>query len=204
MPSTLSLYTDYAAVSASKTAFFYATSTALWYTNILTDTAGTASAGTELSGTVKGNMSQVSALTVSGNNARFALVTAQANSVQAQITIDCSGASPTLSSAQQIPIYLATGSYTANTLIAASDVYGVRHPKQLVAGTRVQFIGTTATTNDIAFIGSSISLPKCMSVFGQTFTTQGVVGASSNESYIANMFEVTSTGFVIQRVEMAA
>ena len=84
--------TDYAAISASKTCFILASGSS-YSINILTDTAGTASVGTQVTFTTGGTVATVCAAPVSGNTARF-IVSSNSDIFQAQV--DCSAASPTL------------------------------------------------------------------------------------------------------------
>lgn len=208
VPSNISTVTDYVAVSSSKTAFIYTDTTAanFWYANILTDTAGTASAGAEISRAMLGAVTALAGLTSSGNIARFALVTQPTSGVAIHITLNCSGASPTLSSAQQITYYTAAsvnGGSSYSTPLA-SDAYGVRQPKQLIAGSRVHLLGTSAMTNDLSLTQNSMLLTRSMPIYEQALNLRGVTGAAANESFIANSANNGFVGFVIQRVEAAA
>jgi hypothetical protein len=206
-PSNILTVTDYVAVTASKTAFVYSdpTSSNIWYANILTDTAGTASAGTEISRGLLGAVTTVAGLTASGTSARFALATAETSGVYVNLTLNCSGSSPSVSALQQMARYSAASGNggTSNATPTASDAYGVRQPKQLISGTRVHILGSAATTNDLSLTSNSILLTRSMPIYEQAFNMRGIPGASASESFIANSATNGATGFVIQRIEAA-
>jgi hypothetical protein len=194
VPTAATTAADYVAVTAGKTAYVYHAGSTAWYSNILTDTAGTATVGTEISGSVSGNLAGVSGLLASGNNARFAI---QSASQLQQLTLDCSGTSPTLSSAQVV----AYASATATVGIpAASNLYGERSAKQLIAGTVANFIGGPLAVGDTRMGSASIQRQTPLQVIS---ITSGAVGATSAESWLGNII-VSTTGYAIQRVEAAA
>lgn len=202
VPTSVTTQADYVQVTSSKTVFMYSASNTTWYSNILTDTSGTASAGTEISRAVTGNMTFVSGLTSSGNTARFA-TTSGTNGVTQHINLDCSGASPTVSNIQQISFYTSINGGVSNSTPTASDLYGVRQPKTLIAGTRVHLLGC-AVSWDLSFTTAGIQYNRPLPLWNQTSNVSGVIGASSNDTFVTRSFNNSNTGYVINRVESAA
>lgn len=203
--STLLTSTDYLAVSASKIAFGWCSASTAMYCNILTDTAGTATAGTALTTTVTGNMTSAIALGVSGNTARFALFGTTAVSNQYQLAFDCSGASPTLSSLQH---YIANavqsggGCFTPGTFYIpiASDLNGVRDKTSLISGASFFAItGGGAALNNTHMTPGGIYPAKSQFVLDSA----GVAGANTNETWLFGSV-ASSAGANINRVECAA
>lgn len=195
VPSQALSHADYLALSASKTLFVYDASSTAWYANILTDAAGTASAGVEITGTVS-TVSAVAGIAVSGTNARVGLHTATA---QQQLTMDCSGASPVLSSATSMPYDSANGGGT----FGPSDAYGVRRTTTMDAGTTRYAVSSPATAT-YALVATPSSVFKTAVPKGQTTGALAVVGAA-NELWFASAFNGTgSVGAVFNRMEAAA
>ncbi|MGZ5628658.1 MAG: hypothetical protein ACXWFA_18205 [Methylobacter sp.] len=193
--STLAL-SDYITVSSSKTAVIVNPgSTALWYANILTDTSGTASAGTAISAMTNGNIVNfASVASVSGSSVRFAYNTA---SQIAQITMDCSGASPVFNNVQTISY----GGSTPVGICQSSDSYGVRSPSNLSAGLVAIFIGSAASVGDTKI--NQVSIVRQNPLLIAYLSSIGVVGASANESWFCGPI-LGSVGYTFQRVEVAA
>jgi hypothetical protein len=186
--------TDLVQVTAGKTAFASITAAGnAWYANLLTDTAGTASAGTEVVIATNGNVTAAVGLGASGNFARFASATA---GQIGQTTLDCSGASVTVNSAQSV----AYSSAEPLAFPAASDLYSVRSPQLLTAGSSSIAIGGGAVAADPQFVTAAINSVLPLPLTGVV----GVVGSAANESFMASPVNPTTTGFTIQRVEIAA
>ena len=195
-PTNITAQADYVQVTASKTAFLYSVSSTTWYANILTDTAGTASAGTEISSSVQNSMSAVSGISASGNNARFAI----ANSSQTgQVTLDCSGASPTVST-----LYYVGRDTTVTTAVpTSSNVYGYRDAKQLTNGqTSVLMAGGVQLASMLYLPGRVLRIPG--DAVAMLSTIRGTVSTTSNESFFADSLNNGTSGYYIQRVECAA
>ena len=192
VPADVTNHADYVQVTASKTAFVADASSTTWYANILTDTSGTASAGTQISGAHATLSYGVAGITTSGDIARFCLA---GSTAIGQITLDCSGASPVLSA--QSSNVAATG---ANAAYKASDIYGSRNGQSILADTTGYGIGGTGSSfYDMRFMplkvvrSESISMPT-----GASF-----ISGASNESFSVGVANST-TGIFIQRIEAAA
>lgn len=186
---------DYYAFSATKTAFF-GVSGGTWYANILTDTAGTASAGTQITGAVVSSIAGTPCgMFASGNNVYFGAGTADAEKYE--FTFDCSGTSPVLGD-----VVVLTG-LTNLQPTGGADKYGVRNPRMLKTSTSLNVVGFVAgSAFDSRYaVGAITQHPALsMSVLG---VGTGVVSATENESYFGAPV-VSSTGYIINRVESAA
>ena len=203
--TSVTAHADYVAVTTSKTAFVWHASSTTWYANVLTDTAGTATAGTAISGAVPENMTVSMGLAASGNNARFAIKTTGSNGVVAQLTLDCSGASAVLSNVQQISYYTSPNGGTNNAALLASDGYGVRQPRLLIAGTRAHVAGGAgAVASDYSLLPQAMNLTAALPVWAKNGNVKGVVGSSSNESFVSYPTDSSTIGMTIQRIEAAA
>jgi hypothetical protein len=181
-------YTDYAAITSSKTVFVSTPSSSpLWYANILTDSSGTASAGTEISG-------YISALAVSGNAARFF-----AGENGGQLTLDCSGSSPTLTSVTNLRA--ATGSVAKPK---ASNKYGEIIDCRMYAGSNAYVVSTsTAAIYDAMYSTTAITRNNVLPMM-KVDATDAVVGATQAEIFAYGATSGTTTGFSIMRIEAAA
>jgi hypothetical protein len=193
-PGSMPSYSDYVQITASKTAFLTHAGGASWYANILTDTSGTATAGTQITGVLSNsNIATLTGLAIVGSTASFG---AYATGVLARLTFDCSGTSPVVSTAQAV----AYGS-GFSAVPVASDMYGVRQARHLIAGNRNQFIAAPDYARDLAYLSNGISQPPVAMLRA---TNVGVVGSANNESFLANAFDSNNVGFFIQRIEVAA
>lgn len=193
---TVPTNSDYFAFSATKTVFF-STSATTWYANILTDTAGTATAGTQITGTVGVSVaSSPCGLFSSGNNVYFGAGTADA--AKYTFSLDCSGTSPVLGDVTVLE------GITNLPPTAPTDKYGVRSPFVLKAGTSAAVVSFTAGSafESRYVIGAITQYPALsMSVVG---SNSGVVGASDSESYYGAYYNQSGSGYVINKVEAAA
>ncbi len=191
--SVVSVDSDCIPLTASKTVFVSKSGSA-WYSNILTDTAGTATAGTQTATTMTAAVSAVQAIMVSGNNARLGV--AQSTIMQSQFTVDCSGASPSITSAVNLGL---SSSSTSVPTFTSSDLSNKRKPSVLLAGAAVHLVGDLAAVADTeAFAGSMRYAPR-----NATLRNAGVTGAAANESWLGGV-PISTIGFKIQRVEFAA
>lgn len=174
-PTTFLSGSDHGVISASKTAIAFA-----GLVNIVTDTAGTATAGTAI--TVGSDATNV-LVNVSGNNVTFA------NNADTVYTVDCSGTSPVLTSA-----------YGANSASVSSpsskDSYGVKAPSSLYAGSTLYATGVTGSFDRIYTTGGWYRTPILHLV-----ATPTISGAANNESWITAS---RGSGCVVQRIEVAA
>lgn len=191
-------YVDYINVSATKTVICVSQN-AIIYSNILTDSSGTASAGTAITQTANNNIVAVCAATYSGNYARFAISMA---SKRGQITLDTSGASPSLYSMQYVdgadtysfttlfPRNFSTDTYSATALLAGANLYS--------SG------GTTATQSELVFSANGIAAIPPHLMYKLPYASGGyydAAGASRSEAWIIE--QQTTTGAKISRVEAA-
>jgi hypothetical protein len=176
--------TDYLQITASKTLFVYYSSTT-WYANILTDTSGTASAGTEISYGMNSTISSVMSLTNTGNLGKVAI------SGAIQATLDCSGTSPTLQS---------LNSFLSTIPFLPSNINGTPNPLKFVSGNTCYYFYSATLINGLAFLGNNIiQLDPLVLGGGQRNI---VTGAASNESFVIGS-QFNGTGFYIQRFETA-
>jgi hypothetical protein len=204
-PNSFNTDSDYVAVTASKTAFI-ATASSLIYANILTDTAGIASAGTEISNPILGVSEGIAGISANGNSTRFAISTSSTGGQIAQFTFDCSGASPVLSLTQTINNVNPSSGGASIATISSSNGYGVRYSGLLIANTRCNFVGGSSNSFNLSLQPSSITQPSALSslyVGGGNFI-RGAVGATNNDSFIVRSYNGNTVGYVIQRVEAAA
>jgi hypothetical protein len=187
---SVTTYTDYAHIGSNKTVFIASVNNAFWYANILTDTAGTVSVGTQITGPWTASVSTNAHIGTSGNNVRFAVGTTAS---LGQITLDCSSTSPVLSSVSSL--------YSAGVSSPLpSDKYGVMGTRQLSTGSTFYTIGG-ATYRDATFTTNTIQTRNPVSVGANV--TSGDVGyhANNKKSYSGG---IGSSAFVITRVEAAA
>jgi len=183
---------DSIAIAAGKTLFVWHAGSTNWYLNILTDTSGTASAGTAVTVATAGNVSAVTALSSGSNIVRVGANEATRNT---HAKVDCSGASPSILSAQAIN--------NGNGMLPAfqpSDVYGNRFYTSLLAGASAYQVagGSSAASlveNDIGFQFERV-LP--------VLTGAGCAGASNSESYAGHVYNSSTTGMSIYKLEAAA
>lgn len=201
VPSSGSVLTgaDYVAVATNKTAFISITAGTSYEVNILTDTAGTATAGTAFTSSMEvGTMSYPVGGLVSGSSVNFGVVCQSGNFYYMGVTLNCSGASPTFTSTVKWPFANGTMSYPGS----ASDKYGIRPPLTFEAGNMMLSVGSPQsyaadvvyTTNSIRKLNSGLPLVN----------GTAKVGASGLESWIQAAYNGGSLGVIIQRVEAAA
>jgi hypothetical protein len=214
LPTSVIDNADYVNVGANKTCFVYGVSgTSTLYANILTDTNGTASAGTELSFVNFSSLVETfSGLFAVGNTARFLFGGGEgAGSVSQRvglISIDCSGSSPVAADfdAVFVSAQVPTTTPTATPQPRPSDRFGVRNATVLLNGANAVTLGGTARPFDLV-ASSKLRRPISLGVFQRAQHTwgslmQGVVGGSSNQSVLFNAFG--TNGIVMQIVESAA
>lgn len=190
VPSGITTNSDYVQVTASKTAFFSG-ATGSTAVNILTDTAGTATAGTELTGTVVGTPTFCK-LPSTGNNASFSV--SENNGVYSTRTFDCSGASPVAGSIYRTTVPVS--SYIAQP--QSTDRYGVRAAGSLTIGNMLYAIGNA--TNAAAINATLFDYrPSQPPLFGSLAAVQetGAIGYATSTGG-------GTVGFLIQKVEAAA
>jgi|GEM_PF-2172148 len=196
-PSNATTAIDVLTVSNTKLCVLYHTNNTSFRLNHLTDTAGTASAGTSISQNVAGNMqsSHQAAVSLSGSNGLFCADTTLG--VCMAINVDTSGTSPVLTS--MIPI--ATGSAS---LLASADIYNVRSWQNLIAGSAAYAIApnlTTGIANGIYVSPTGIYQLPLPNVLAATINPAGYPIAP-NASWIQGAF--ATTGLIFCKVEAAA
>lgn len=184
----------------NKVVFLSAPAGSTWYANILTDTGGTASAGTQISGTVSGTTFQsVAALFSNGNTAKFAWQCSSGSSTAGTLAFDCSGSSPTLSDIKTLNG--GSGGQVSYSIFLGQPLDQTRHQTALIAGTNAISIGNGVST----VYGLQVSANNISKVLLTPMrATNGVVGATNSESYFVNQVDGSTTGIAIIKMEMAA
>jgi len=188
---------DLIAVTASKTLCVYAnTGSLVWYANILTDTSGTASVGTEISNSYSGTFNNIQGVYASGNSVRIGINT---STLSQQHVLDCSGTSPVRSAVQSVAVSTSSPSSTASFI--ASTLLCVRQPQMLYAGETLYIqSSSTSLLFDLLLTANGIGRQPSAGR-SLTYTT---VGANNNESWGVAAVVGATTGIVINRIEAAA
>lgn len=195
--------TDFFQLTASKTVFVSIAGVGRWYANILTDTAGTASAGTEITDITYTTLTFLAALNASGNLVRFGLSGSGGGTYTSlQLTLDCSGTSPTLSNTIAHNGNASTNGGASVALFRASDAYGARNFRVLVSGNIGMALSLGNQVFDLTTSPNAICRTPALTLVGDT-NGSGTVGGASNDSYVTNSL-TSGAGFVLQRVELAA
>lgn len=203
--TSITQYNDCIAISASKTLFTsVVTGSAVdWYANILTDTNGTASAGTQISGSITGSLAVGLVPFYSSGNVVRAVLYASSNA--AQMTFDCSGSSPVLSS-QFTRSSTSSGQFD---YIQASSSLGTKKSNWLLAGTTMYHLVNVGSGGG-SQIGLSLKYsPTGTDTFKSVYTMplfsigNVSIGSSNSETYLFAQLNNT-TGFAIAKVEAAA
>jgi len=180
---------DYQAISASKTLFVSVSTGNSLDFNILTDTAGTATAGTALSYSTAVNNPVVAGLFTVGSIGYVGLSNNNGTRIYG---IDCSGASPTLVSDVQ----------TTAFGINSSNAYGVKSPSYAYFGTSKM---TTLTTENYSVVSPFWAVQ--MSATTEIGYGSGGSGVSdgANGRFVSGSSTITNNvGIGIQRFEAAA
>lgn len=163
-----------------------------WYANILTDTSGTASAGSQATGASAGTI--VQAIAVSGNNVRIGVGT---QPVTIQITLDCSGSSPTYNiNTSLLSIPNSNGGLFEGFI--SSDKTNTRQFNILYAGTSMYKLSQLGRNYNLQVTPNSFNMASFIG--GVSIT--GVVGAQLSETWFSDqMAGANNTGYYINRVE---
>jgi len=196
-PTNATTAIDTLAVSNTKLCVLYHASNTSFGLNHLIDTAGTASAGTEVLQNVVGNMqiSAQAAISLSGSNGLFYADTS--TSVCMAINVDTSGTSPVLSSI--IPI--ATASVSR---LRPANIYNLRAWQNLIAGGAAYAIAPSSTAgvvNGIYVSSTGIFQLPLPNVLAASLGPAGYPIAT-NASWIQGAF--STTGLIFCKVEAAA
>lgn len=196
VPGTFQTTTDYLPISSSKTCFGWvdASATSAYY-RILTDSAGTASVGTQLTVSTDGTGQRVGAGTLIGTTAQFIIYASQSVSVH---RIDCSGVNAAISS-------IASTQYASNITFypTARNAYGERSWQMVHAGTNSRILVGTTSAFDMVCGSVGVKTAQAIPQIGYP-SNGGVSGSSDSETYLAFAFANGTTGFYINRVEAAA
>jgi len=184
---------DYAVISASKTVFMSHNGSTTWYANILTDTAGTASMGTTISGLGSGSFTAPSATRVSGNTAQFAM----GNSARLyQFTLDCSGTSAVASSIIFVSNNTSNG-FAPSVQTSATD--GTKGAATLRNGGLYHRISGGEVFDWFVSAGSLIRAPRLGNFKDPSFPSP-----EDNIGYSLDSVNGSAVGVIIQKVEAAA
>jgi len=193
VPTAIISNSDYVQVTASKTAFLSGAS-GTWACNILTDTAGAASAGTQITGTSSGTPT-FAQLPSTGNNATFAM--AENGPVYSSRTFDCSGSSPVASSS--VKIVFNTSSPISG--LQSTTIYGVRNGVTLIAGQGAYSLGSSPFNAGYF----SANLVDAKTVRPPIASATVSVGETGSIGYVnAWPTAETTIGALIQKIEAAA
>lgn len=195
-PTNATTTLETVAASNTKICTLYHAGSTTFALNHLIDTSGTASAGTEVTQTVVGNMtaSNSAGIGVSGSNALFFAQTSTA--VNMAINVDTSGTSPVLSSV----IPMLNGSVLT---LKGANIYNTRSGNNLYSGSDAYSIAASGTAGNSfgLHVNSSgiqaIPLPNTISTSGLQ-----AVSAAANESWAQGAFG--ATGITLCRLEAAA
>jgi hypothetical protein len=186
--------TDYAVISASKTVFLTNDGSSSWYANILTDTGGTASAGTVISGSGTGVFTAPSATRVSGNTAQFVMAVPTR---LYQITLDCSGTSAVATS---VITQVNTTSSGFVPTVTTSNFDGTKGNTTLRNGGLYHCIGDNPPFDWFVTAGLIRRVEKLNNWFLPNFPS-----TDDNIGYCASSLNGNSNvGVIIQRIEAAA
>lgn len=155
--------------------------------NILTDTAGTLTAGTSIA--IANSTAVPAYVSTSGTNLRYAASDGRT------YTIDASGASPTAAH-DLMQANTTTVSYPAGQ---TGVVNSPRHYRNLTIGTRVLSLPTTLAQFAALEVGVDDQRVRPLDVMG--LGTYGVAGVNAFESYVAE--STLTNGFFLKRVQAA-
>ena len=193
VPQTIINNSDYVQVTASKTAFLSGNA-GTWACNILTDTAGTASVGTEITGTTSGTPTFCQ-LPSTGNNATFAV--GENNGAYSSRTFDCSGASPVASSS--VRTFLS--STITITPLLSTDIYGIKNARTLIGGQVAYSVSSgvpTVGSFSVNSVETRIIRPTFLSITPSVGETGSITYTTTTPTFLS------TTGILIQKVEAAA
>jgi hypothetical protein len=203
--------TGFVHIGSSKTLFLYAASGVI-YANILTDTSGTASAGTEIISQVAGTPNVVCPLGVTGTTARVTagyLAGTQNSSQTVLMYYDCSGASPTATFSDATLMYATSGTGLQVPFPIAANYNGERPIGLLISGETSVTLGSQARAYDLVTNATRIIRKQALPIWSSSFSAAIVpIGALGNTSSVSFLISAQGNsaiaGTVIQRVECAA
>jgi hypothetical protein len=167
--------------------------------NILTDTAGTASAGTALTIATPQPASQGVAALFGGASAARLLVHGAATSDpnQTQITLGVSGASPTLTAVQQLRGHL------PDVLAVNANLRGRRSVALLRAGTAAYVIPQASAVGS----GALLATPNNLAAISRPRTgvrVEATIGAADFQSWFGQSTSAGGNGLILNQMECAA
>ena len=180
---------DYQAISASKTLFVSASNGTQIDFNILTDTAGTATAGTVLTYSTNLGAYGVAGLFTVGSIGYVGIVNTNGTRIYG---MDCSGASPTVASDVQ----------TTAFGISGSDTYGVKNSSYVFFGTSKM---TTASIGNYSVVSPYWSVQSSARTESQYGSGGGTISDGANGRFLSGTNAINaSVGVGFQRIEAAA
>jgi hypothetical protein len=166
--------------------------------NILTDTAGTASAGTALTiATLQPASQGVAVLFGGASAARLLTHSSVSDPTQTQITLGVSGASPTLTSIQQLRGHLLN-------IEALPDLRGRRSVALLRAGTAAYLIPSQSSAIST---GALLAGPNNLVAISRPRTgvrLRAAIGAADFQSWFGGSVNDGDTGLILNQMECAA
>lgn len=194
-------YFDTIAVNNTKLCVLYHGGSTTFGVNHLTDTAGTAGVGTEITSTTETSISAGTTVSVglSGSTATFCMRASTNGAYLANI--DTSGSSPVLSSLTPMVVYLAGSAQTPST----PDMYNTRSGRQVIAGGVLYTVSPTSTAGIVYGLQASSSglspilLPNVVGT-----NPPGTCAGAANETWFISSIGTASNGVAVCRVEAAA
>lgn len=188
---------DFVPVTTGKTALIVDNGSATFIGNILTDTAGTGSLGTAVTGTFNGtNINYVINLGLTGNVARFAVGASAGSASVNFVSLDCSGVSPTIASR-----YTYLGAAPSFQTFVASNANCTR--TSLRAGSNVIPV---PTSNSFAYLlqASLIGLNLTRTILCNSSISFNVGSSESDAVGVGPVYTAGNVGITIQKLEIAA
>lgn len=198
-PGSANLF-DMVPISAGKTGVVSWDSSNSAAFNVITDTAGTASAGTEIQYAIGASVQNVAIPFANGTTLRTVLTGTNAT---AAFSVDCSGASPTLSSAQ-----MNNTATVASDGFASSNAYTERSPRCMVAGLSAYGVPPSDFSKVVSRVtnsGITRFNPPVISLSNTNNNNAFTQGANSQELFAFAGGNINGTTSIsIQRLEVAA
>lgn len=196
---------DVVILSATKAVVFSVLGGSTYNVNILTNTSGTASAGTPLEINCSSSRSGPAAIGASGTNATFSYVTDTYN-INKNV-IDASGSSPVASDFSQAAFQVASSrtasQFGSSSVSCGHGIYTLNGSVALALNTALTPITTAAPIVGSAIYASSTKLRS--SVLGNGLTPFDPNASNKTVAWLGFSGAVNSaTGVLIQRIESAA
>jgi len=198
--TSIQQYNDYAVISNSKTLFTSIVTGITWYANILTDTSGTATSGTQISGPFANGLQTGLVPIYSSSNIVRAFSRSTGNLYL--VTFDCSGSSPVLSAS----VSLATNNSQFYSS-PCSNLQGIKDYSLLISGNHAVSLGAVGSGGS-NYGGQSLRLSSTIQPIQSIPSAAnplnaGVGGASNSETFLSYQY-TNNNGLVISKLELAA